>query len=129
MNIVTNRPYTVFRNDYNGYSFYKLGISKKSQNGEWINGYIRCQFRKNVEVENRTRIYFKKAWLNFYLKDKETILCIFIDEFETVDETIENSKMPDNNKLEEVVNAMVKEDDPFKDFGEEVIIDENQLPF
>lgn len=34
MNIVTDKQYMIFRNDYNGYSYYKIGVSKKSQTGE-----------------------------------------------------------------------------------------------
>ena len=92
MNITTEQSYTVFRNDYNQYTFYKLGISKRDATGKWINGYIRCKFKKDVVLENKTRIYLKKAWLSFDLKEKETIPFIFISEFETIDETIENSK-------------------------------------
>lgn len=119
MNIVTEQPYTVFRNDYNGYSYYKIGVSKKSQNGEWQNGYIRCQFKNGVNIENKTKIYIKKAWISFYLKDKETVPYIFISEFETVDETIEKAK--NDVAVEQTVNNMTKqeESDPFKDFNME----------
>lgn len=57
MNIKTEQIYTVFRNDFNGYSYYKIGVSKKSQTGEWINGYIRCQFKNGVSIENKTTIF------------------------------------------------------------------------
>lgn len=121
MNITSEQPYTVFRNDYNQYTFYKLGISKRDATGKWINGYIRCKFKKDVIVENKTRIYLKKAWLSFDLKEKETIPFIFVSEFETVDEVIDNSKILANNLQ---TNA-----DPFKEFGEEIIINDSDLPF
>lgn len=122
MNITSEQPYTVFRNDYNQYTFYKLGISKRDATGKWINGYIRCKFKKDVVVENKTRIYLKKAWLSFDLKEKETMPFIFVAEFETIDETIENSK---KNAEEQQRTA----EDPFKDFGEETEIRDEDLPF
>ena len=97
MNIITEQSYTVFRNDYNQYTFYKLGISKRDATGKWINGYIRCKFKKDVVLENKTRIYLKKAWLSFDLKEKETIPFVFVSEFETVNEAIDNSKTSANN--------------------------------
>ena len=125
MNIETEQQYTIFRNDFNGYSYYKIGVSKKSQSGEWINGYIRCQFKKDISLENKTKIYIRKAWLSFYLNNKETIPYIFISDFETTDETIENAK------VQTTVDNMVKqeESDPFKDFGEEIQLSDEDLPF
>ena len=126
MNIESKQPYTVFRNDYNQYTFYKIGISKKDATGKWINGYIRCKFKKDIVLENKTRIYIKKAWLSFDLKEKETIPFIFIAEFETIDETIENSKKSAEKLAEEPQrNSEV----PFKDFGEEIEIQDEDLPF
>ena len=122
MNITSEQAYTVFRNDYNQYTFYKLGISKRDATGKWINGYIRCKFKKNVVVENKTRIYLKKAWLSFDLKEKETIPFVFVSEFETVNEVIDNSKTTANN-------LQTTADDPFKDFGEEIVINPEDLPF
>ena len=46
-------PVTIFRNDYNGRTYYRLGLSKKLQDGSYENGYIDCQFRKNVEILNK----------------------------------------------------------------------------
>lgn len=129
MNIVTDKPYMIFKNDYNGYTFYKLGLSKKDKTGAWINGYIRCQFNKGISLENQTKIYLKKAWLSFYIKEKDTVPCIFIQEFETVDEAIEKSKMPADKEIEQVVDNMTNKEDPFKEFGEEITLNDDDLPF
>ena len=122
MNITSEQPYTVFRSDYNQYTFYKLGISRRDSTGKWINGYIKCKFKKDTVLENKTRIYIKKAWLSFDLKEKETIPFVFVSEFETVNEVIDNSKMPANN-------LQTTSDDPFKNFGEEITINDSDLPF
>ena len=113
MNLTIERPCVLFRNDFNGYSYYKIGVSKKSQTGEWINGYI------------------KSGFLSFNLNNKETIPYIFITDFETVDETIEKAKTQTDTAIQNVVDNMVKQEqsDPFKDFGEEVVISDDMLPF
>lgn len=129
MNITSEQPYTVFRNDYNQYTFYKLGISKRDATGKWINGYIRCKFKKDVIVENKTRIYLKKAWLSFDLKEKETIPFVFVSEFETVNEAIDNSKTSANNLQTTAEEMQRTAEDPFKDFGEEIVINPEDLPF
>lgn len=105
MNITSERPLMVFKREYNGRVYYSLGISKKEMNGTYTNGYMPCEFKKGVSVNDKTRIYLKNAFLTFYLKDKQTVPYIKILEYETVEETIQNSK------------------DPFEEFGEQVDID------
>lgn len=89
MEITESHLLKVFRKDYEGRTYYKVGISKKDQNGNYINGYLDVRFKKDVELEDRANIYIKKAWIDFYLKDKKTIPYIFISEFEAVEETID----------------------------------------
>ena len=98
MEIVSNREDIVFRNDYNGKIFYSIGISKKKQDGSYENGYINVRFKKDVELENQTKIKINKAWLDFYCKDRKTFPYIFISEFDIVEE----------------------KKDPFKEFGESI---------
>ena len=109
MNVNSERPLMVFKREYNGRVYYSLGISKKEMNGTYTNGYMPCEFKKGVNVNDKTRIYLKNAFLTFYLKDKVTVPYIKILEYETVEETIQNSK------------------DPFEEFGEQVDIDDNLL--
>ena len=110
---------TVFRNDNEYGTFYKLGISKKDRNGGFVNGYLNIKFKKGVEVPNQTKIYIDKAFLDFYLdKNNKTIPYVMITEFRTVGEAIEQSK----------------ELDPYEAFGEAITTegnsyDEMDLPF
>ena len=147
MNITSEQPYTIFRNDYNQYTFYKFGISKRDATGKWINGYIRCKFKKDVVVENKTRIYLKKAWLSFDLKEKETIPFVFVSEFETVGEVIEKNTVKNTENIEKntefsrkntertaeepqtTAELQTTADDPFASFGEEIVIRDEDLPF
>lgn len=118
MNIENKFPVMVFKREYEGKTFYSLGLSRKDRDGNYINGYMACRFKNGVEVPDKTKIYLKNAWLDFYLKDKETKPYIFINEFETVEEVIDNTK----KEAEE-------QNDPFKEFGESVSIELDDLPF
>ena len=125
MNITNNYAVTIFRNDNEYGTFYKVGLSKKDKEGNYINGYKDVRFKKGVELADKTKIYIKKAWLDFYIKDKRTIDYIFISEFETLESKIEESK--------EVLESKV---DPYEQFGntitgEQMTItpDDLDLPF
>ena len=109
MNVNSERPLMVFKREYNGRVYYSLGISKKEMNGTYTNGYMPCEFKKSVSVNDKTRIYLKNAFLTFYLKDKQTVPYIKILEYETVEQAIQNSK------------------NPFEEFGEQVDIDDDLL--
>ena len=118
MNLSNEYPVTIFRNEYEGRTFYKMGLSKKLEDGSYENGSIACRFKKVANVEDKTKIYIKSAWLTFYKKDKTTIPYVFINEFETVGQVIENSKV-----------EVKQESDPFEDFGNDVVITDEDLPF
>jgi hypothetical protein len=107
-----------------------MGLVNKDKDGNYINGYIPVQFRRGIELENKTKIYLKKAWLTFYLKkenidgvDKNiTVPYVFVSEFEKVEEVIAGSKE----------NDIVKEEaasDHFKDLGNEIAFTDDDLPF
>ena len=127
MNIQSDKPYMIFQKDYNGKKYYKLGLSRKLQNGEYENGYIDVQFKQDVEIQNKEKIYLKNAFLTFYKnKDKATIPYIFVMDFERVEDTTEHNKETDIAKQE------AKDD--FADLGKEVTLDEveitdSDLPF
>lgn len=122
MNIESKYPVMVFKNINDGKVFYNLGLSKKDKEGNYINGYMACRFKKDVELENQTKISIKKAWLDFYVKDKKTNPYVFISEFETIDQTIERIKEEN------------RESDPYSVFGVSIAaedLDETfpELPF
>lgn len=102
MNINNNYPVMIFASEFNGKRYYKVGLSKKDVNGEYINGYKDVKFKNDVFMHNQTKINIKNAWLDFYVKDKKTIDYIFISDFEIVDDKKE--------ELEEI-----EEVDPFLD--------------
>ena len=57
---------------------YKIGMSKKDRNNQYFNGYMLCRFKKGVELENKTKIKIKNAFLTFFLNEKETVPYIMI---------------------------------------------------
>lgn len=87
MNIQTDKMQMIFRKDTEYGTTYTMGMSKKKQDGNYENAYFPVQFKKNVELENKTNIYIKDAWLSFFkTKDMRTIFYIFINDFNTVHE-------------------------------------------
>lgn len=129
MNISNEYPVTIFKNVNDYGTFYKVGLSKKDVEGKYINGYKDIKFKKGVELEDKSKIYIKKAWLDFYIKDKKTIDYIFCSEFEKIEETIENAKALNNMSDKEVIDKVMNEDDPFKQFANEIEIGDLDLPF
>ena len=115
MNITNEKQVMVFKKD----NKYTVGISNKKQDGSYENAYFPIQFNKGVELEDRTKIYIKNAWLSFYkweYQDKKgTTFFIKCSDFETVKETIENNR------------AAQPELDPFEQMGMQVDIDDNFL--
>lgn len=82
MHIKENEELMIFKNDK---GYYSIGLSRKDRNGNYFYGYFPCQFKKDVSVENKTRIKVKNAFMSFYLKEKETIAYIVITDFEIVE--------------------------------------------
>ena len=92
MKIENKHPVMIFVKEYNGNTYYNMGLSKKDQNGNYINGYISARFKKGTQIDDKKKIYIKDAWLDFYLKDKSTIPYVFINDFEYVEDAIVKSK-------------------------------------
>ena len=116
MEIISNRDEMIFKNEYNGKVFYSIGISKKNQDGKYENGYINIRFKKDVELDNQTKIKIKKAWIDFYNKDRKTFPYIFISEFDVI-------RMGDKNPYEEL-NVKTE-----SNIGEQIQITDEDLPF
>lgn len=122
MNITSDKPYMIFVKDYEGKKYYKVGLSRKMQNGQYENGYMDIKFKGNVDLKNKEQIYIKNAFLTFYLsKDKHTIPYIMVMEYELVSDVIDKEH-------KDIVKDDTKED-LFAEFGKEHQDDEYDLPF
>ena len=122
MEIISNKEEMVFRKDYNGKPSYSLGLSKKDKDGKYINGYVKVNFKKGVELENKSKIKIKNAWLDFYKDNEKTIPTIFINEFEM---TQEGEKQEEKNPFEEFGDSITTE----FDVGHQIEIGDDDLPF
>lgn len=117
MEIISNKEEMVFKNEYNGKTFYSIGVSKKNQDGKYENGYINVRFKKDVELDNQTKIKIKKAWIDFYCKDRKTFPYIFVSEFDPVEEK--------KDVFEEFGESIKTE----SQIGEQIEITEDDLPW
>ena len=78
MHIRDGEEVIIFKNDK---GYYSIGLSRKDRNNQVFYGYFPCQFKKDVNVENKTRIKLKNAFISFYLKDNETKSYVMILDF------------------------------------------------
>lgn len=93
------KPVTVYakeRQTQNGGKFttYCLGVASKDKDGNWVNGFIDCQFKKNVVVNNKAKIDIRNSFFTVY-KDREgkPHNRLFIMEFDVV----EQGEVPQQN--------------------------------
>lgn len=123
-----DRPIMVYRNTVNNNTFFSYQVSKKNKEGKYINGFMPCEFKKDMmPTEKKTYLLPTNAWTDFYISkigDKEkTNNYIFINDYEI-------KEMPFKKEKESVV-IPVKEDeqiyDPFADIGSKVNIDDDFL--
>lgn len=124
MNINYEYPVMIFRKDNQFGTNYSVGLSKKKQDGDYENGYMPIRFKKGVELDNQAKIFMKKAFLTFYIggNPKRTIPYIMCTEYE-------EAKF---NRVEEKTEQKTSKEasnDPYEEFGKEISIDENDLPF
>lgn len=119
MNIISNRPIMVFKKD----NKYNIGISKKKKDGSYETAYMKIEFNKDVEVEDRQLINIKNAWLDFYNWEYEgkkgTTWCIRCSEFETK----ENERQNETNPYADMKTQVES------DIGQQIEIDSSDLPF
>lgn len=120
MNIESEKPKTIFKyKTKDEKEFYSLGLSKKKQDGTYENGFINCRFKKDVQLENKTKILIKEAWIDFYVKDRITYPYIFINKFEIQEEP----------KPEETVNEFSTMNTTTEYKGKDIELEDNDLPF
>jgi len=74
---------TIFRKDFDGRPAYSIGVSKKKEDDTYTNVYIPVNFRKGVEVGNKTKVNITDAWPSCYEGKNGPVLTIFISQFET----------------------------------------------
>lgn len=88
------RIYRQDKTSQNGkaYTRYSMGVSSKDSNGEWVNGFLECTFKKGVEVQNKTDIIINNAFPVVREYNGKTFISWMITEFE-----IEGGVVPNEN--------------------------------
>ena len=111
----------VFVKEIEDRKLYSIGLSKKNQKGGYDKGYMSVRFKRDVVINNKTRIKVKDAWLSFNTNEGKTFPFIFINDFEILAEA----------------KPETKETNPYEDFGNSIKtevqetfdIQESDLPF
>ena len=74
----------VFATDYDWGKAYSIGISKKREDGKYDKSYFKVRFKKDVVLENMTKIDIQNAWFSFDVDKndpKKKYPYLFINEF------------------------------------------------
>lgn len=107
----------VFRQDKEtqsgkAYTQYSLGVGSKDIDGNWVNGFVDCQFKKGVSVDNKTKIIINNAFYIVNEYNEKKYLKLMITDFS-------------------VLEAGEKKQEPTRDTGFLEIPEgiENELPF
>lgn len=84
------KPVTVYANEkttQNGGKFttYSIGVSSKDKDGNWINGFLDCQFKKGVEVAHKSKIEISNSFYTVNEYNGKKYLKLFIMDFNVVD--------------------------------------------
>lgn len=96
---ITGENITIFKNEK---GFYSTGISNKNMDGSYENTYMTVQFKKGVELENKTKINITNAFLTFWKgQDGKPVFKIVVLEFtqpgdakEDTTTTFDNTDLP-----------------------------------
>lgn len=117
MNLVEDKEKTVYKKEIEGKVSYVIGLSKKKEDGTYELGYLPCRFKKDVSLENKTKIKIKQAWLDFFKKDKKTYIYAFINDFETGEQKQTQQEVQEEKSVDNWYA------------GKDVQIDDDMLPF
>ena len=82
MHVKDGEEAMIFKNDK---GYYSIGLSRKDRNGEYYHAYFPCQFKKDVNVENKTKIKIKNAFMSFYNKDDKQVFYLMILDFQEIE--------------------------------------------
>ena len=96
-------------------TIYTMKLVKKNMDGEYENGYILTKFRNGVELDDKSKIKIKDAWLDFYKKDDKTNISLFVNDFDLEDNNTlqkQEANMQENASYKKQ-DASMSEENPF----------------
>lgn len=75
--------------EWSGGSFktYSIGISSKGKDGNWVNGYLDAQFKKDDanKITNKCKIHIKNAFFTVSESNGKKYTKLFITEFDVLE--------------------------------------------
>lgn len=75
-------PATIFRHDKGGHTFYSVAVSRRNSQNETEFAYKLVQFKRGVDLADRSKIDIQNAWETFYLNNNgEAVFYVFISDF------------------------------------------------
>lgn len=115
MEVTSDRAETIYRHDKEDRTIYTMKLVKKNMDGEYENGYILTKFRNGVELDDKSKIKIKDAWLDFYKKDDKTNISLFVNDFDLEDNNTlqkQEANMQENASYKKQ-DASMSEENPF----------------
>jgi hypothetical protein len=99
--ITDGKAVTVYRQDKtsqsgNSYAQYSIGVSSKNANGEWLNGFLDCVFKKGVELVNKSKININNSFYTVNEYNGKKNLKLFVLDFDVVEGGAPNTSSQDS---------------------------------
>lgn len=93
--IMANKPYTIKKQTFSGYTFYKIAVSQKTFDGQTKIYDYPVNFKNGVELDDGETIIITKGYEN--IRDNKNdkysfITSIMIEEFEKVEKKQQETK-------------------------------------
>lgn len=90
---------TIFMKEFDGRRVYSKAI-KYQKDGTDKYGYFPVQFRKGVDLANKTKIEIKESWINANEGKNGTVyFCEFVSDFETITEIPQGFTEVDDDEI------------------------------
>lgn len=64
---------------------YSMGVNKKDQNGNWVNGYLPCTFKKGVSVPNKSKIKINSSFFYPQKSGDRSFVKLMITDFDILE--------------------------------------------
>lgn len=70
----------------NAYTQYSLSVSSKDKDGNWVNGFLECSFKRGVEVANKAKIKINNAFYTVSEYNGKKSYKVFVMDFEVIEQ-------------------------------------------
>jgi len=107
----------VFKNEYNGKTFYNTSIGSKQQDGTYENMSLNLQLPRDTHLHNKSSINVHKGFLSFYTKhDGTKVPKLIVMEFTQVNNDYNTNQQIQNRQQNQ--NKQNQPKPPTDDFSD-----------